>query len=238
MSIPRFQSHFIANWRFGLLALFFCLLFVRLGFWQLARADEKKELLRSHHAQASREPITWGVGDVLPVQYQPVRVYGQYMPVTLLLDNQHDQHQVGYHVLTPLQIGKDKVVLIDRGFVPMGRSRDTLPQITIPDTPLVLKGQVYFPSDKNWSLGNIFDKKRSNVAIIELFDARVIGQFLHKSVYPFIIRLDPDATDGFLREWPVVAMPPERHLGYAVQWFAMAFVVLMLYIILNIKKRL
>lgn len=237
MSITRFQSHFMANWRFGLLALFFCLLFVRLGFWQLARADEKKQLLSSQQHQVKQKPIQWGSKDALPVQYQSVKVRGHYMPVTLLLDNQHHQHQFGYDVLSPLVVEKGKVILIDRGFVPAGPSRDDLPPITSPQGEQALAGQAYFPSEKHWSLGNIFDKKRSNVAIIELFDARIVGQFLHKSVYPFIIRLRSDEDNGFVREWPVVAMSPDRHLGYAVQWFAMAFVVLMLYTILNIKKR-
>ena len=99
-------------------------------------------------------------------------------------------------------------------------------------------GSVYFPSDKNWSLGNIFDKKQADLAVIELIDARIVGQFLHKSVYPFIIRMRPESAHGFIREWPVVAMSPSRHLAYAVQWFAMALVVVLLFIVLNIKKKI
>lgn len=238
MSITRFQCHFIANWRFGILALLLCLFFTRLGFWQLARADEKKQILVTQQQLAMQVPIDWQVGNQEPKQYQPIQVHGHFLPVTLLLDNQHYQHQVGYDVLSPLLVEKGKVILIDRGFVSADPNRDLMPQITMPEGDIDVVGTAYFPSDKHWSLGNIFDKKKSNLAVIELIDARIVGQFLHKSVYPFIIRLRPEAAHGFIRDWPVIASPPSRHLGYAVQWFAMAFVILMLYVILNIKKKI
>lgn len=238
MSITRFQCHFIANWRFGILALLFCLFFSRLGFWQLARADEKKQLLVAQQQLAKQAPINWQSGNALPTQYQPIRVRGHFLPVTLLLDNQHYQHQVGYDVLSPLLVDKGKVILIDRGFVPANANREVMPEITTPSDETELLGSVYFPSAKNWSLGNIFDKKKSNLAVIELVDARIVGQFLHKSVYPFIIRLGPDAANGFVRDWPVIATSPSRHLGYAVQWFAMALLIVILYVILNIKKKI
>ena len=237
MSITRFQCHFIANWRFGILALLFCLFFSRLGFWQLARADEKEQLLVTQHQQTTQAPINWQSGNALPVQYQPIHVRGYFMPVTLLLDNQHYQHQFGYDVLSPLVVEKGKVILIDRGFVPANSNREIVPAITMPAGEIEVVGSAYFPSDKNWALGNIFDRKQVNLTVIELVDARIVGQFLHKSVYPFIIRLRPESAHGFIREWPVVAMSPSRHLGYAVQWFAMALVILMLYVILNIKKK-
>lgn len=237
MSITRFQCHFIANWRFGILAFLGCLLFARLGFWQLERADEKKQLLAAQQHLAMQMPIHWQPGDSLPAQYQPIRVQGHFMPVMLLLDNQHYQHQFGYDVLSPLVVGKGKVILVDRGFVPAQANRGGFPLMTTPTGDIEIIGSVYVPSDKNWALGSIFDKKQTNLAVIELIDARIVGQFLHKSVYPFIIRLHPEAAHGFVRDWPVVAMSPSRHLGYAVQWFAMALLILTLYIILNMQKK-
>ena len=66
----------------------------------------------------------------------------------------------------------------------------------------------------------------------------IIRQFLLKSVYPFIIRLSPQAEYGFVRDWPVVAMSVERHFGYALQWFAIALVIIILFIVLNVKKKI
>lgn len=80
-------------------------------------------------------------------------------------------------------------------------------------------------------------REKNNVTIIERIDTKLIGQFLHKSVYPFIIRLDKANAQGYVREWSIVAMPAERHYAYALQWFAMAFVILILFIALNLKKK-
>ncbi|WP_274544559.1 SURF1 family cytochrome oxidase biogenesis protein [Legionella oakridgensis] len=73
--------------------------------------------------------------------------------------------------------------------------------------------------------------------VIEWIDTKIISQFLHKSVYPFIIRLDKKEANGFIRAWDIVSMPPQRHYAYAFQWFAIALVIFVLFISLNSKKR-
>lgn len=239
LSLTRFKCNFIANWRFALLAAFFCLLFVQLGLWQLKRGDEKKQMQESQHRLMLQAPIDFPLGSAeSPIQYQPVHVEGRFLNVNLLLDNQHYQHQFGYNVISPFMLANGQVVLIDRGWIPAGASREELPEITIPLGQLELEGSVYYPSQKSWSLGTFFDKKQANNVVIELIDARIISQFLHKSVYPFIIRMRAEEPNGFIREWQVVSMPPERHKAYAVQWFAMALVIVILFIVLNIKKKI
>ena len=48
--------------------------------------------------------------------------------------------------------------------------------------------------------------------------------------------LDPGAPDGFERDWrPALGFGPERHLGYAVQWFAFALVAVVMLIALNLR---
>ena len=237
ISLTRFQCNVSANWRFGILALLFCLFFGRLGFWQLARANEKRTMLATQQLRAADVPIEWSPGDVLPKQYQPIHVRGHFSSMTFLLDNQHYQHQFGYNVLSPLILDNGDVVLIDRGWVSGNANRNDTPKIEVPSELLNAEGSAYYPSQKNWSLGNIFDRKKTNLAVIELIDAHILSQFLHKSVYPFIIRMRPQGPHGFVREWPVVAMSPDRHVAYAVQWFAMALVVVLLFIILSIKKK-
>jgi surfeit locus 1 family protein len=32
-------------------------------------------------------------------------------------------------------------------------------------------------------------------------------------------------------------MPPEKHLSYSVQWFALALAVVIVYLVVNIKKK-
>jgi surfeit locus 1 family protein len=48
--------------------------------------------------------------------------------------------------------------------------------------------------------------------------------------------LDPAEPDGYARHWAPPGFPPIRHIGYAVQWFALAAALLVIYLIMNIKR--
>ncbi|GGI90172.1 SURF1-like protein [Legionella impletisoli] len=220
-----------------IIALLVLTLFLRLGFWQIARGSEKKAMLANEKKYASIAPISWVPGERYPLNYQRVKLTGYYLPDLLFLDNQHHNHRVGYHVLSPLSLANGALVLIDRGWIPNERGRDELPNINIPRETQEIIGVAYFPSQKRIVLGDMVEKKTDRASIIEWIDTQDISHFLHKSVYPFIIRLDEHEAHGFIRKWPIVSMSPERHYAYAFQWFAMAFVILILFIGLNLKKK-
>ena len=236
-SLTGFNVRFTPRLGMSLLAILAIILFVRLGLWQVQRANEKKQMLVAHHQLAKQAPIAWQSSKKLPQQYQPLKITGKYIAKTLLLDNQHYQHQFGYQVISPLMLADGKVILIDRGWVAGDVTRQTLPRIIIPDGPIEAIGSAYYPSSKNWLLGQMVEKEEANVTVIELIDPKLIAQFLHKSLYPFIIRLDNQADHGFVREWAIVSMPPERHYAYALQWFAMALVILIIFIALNLTTK-
>ncbi|HBI21527.1 MAG TPA: SURF1 family protein [Legionella sp.] len=221
-----------------LLTLFAMALFVRLGYWQLERASDKQQMMAALNAFIKQVPTPWGSSDPLPAQYQTLRVKGHFLPAIFLLDNQHHQHQFGYDVISPLKIQGGVVVLVDRGWVPGDVTRQQFPEVETPCGVVSLVGSAYYPSTKQWILGQALEKKGTDLAVVEWVDADLISKFLHKSVYPFIIRLSKSANFGYVREWAVVAMPPERHYGYAFQWFAIALAIFILFIALNVKKKI
>lgn len=237
-SLTGFNIRFTPRWQMTALALFTILLFTRLGFWQLQRADEKKQMLGAHQALTQQAPMVWGPNSKLPAQYQQVRVQGHFLLKILLLDNQHYRHQFGYHVISPLMLASGQIILVDRGWVAGSGTREALPSPETPTGLISLQGSAYYPSTKNWRLGQLLEKEQGNSVIVELIDTKLIGQFLHKSVYPFIIRLGKHEANGFVREWAIVAMPPQRHYAYAVQWFVMALVIFIIFIALNCKKKI
>lgn len=235
-SISRFPYRFTPHWSMCLLACVSIVLFVVLGLWQLHRADEKRLILAHQAAFLHQSPRVWQGEAVLPDTFERVRVKGKFLPEVVLLDNQLHAHQVGYHVLSPLDMGTGRVLIVDRGWVPLGATRSTLPKITIPTEDLTLQGPAYYPLGKSWVLGPGIEIKQEDRAIIESLDLYLLEQFLHKPVYPFIIRLEDKSPGGYVRSWDAVSMPPVRHLGYAFQWFAFAFVTLIIFIALNIRK--
>jgi surfeit locus 1 family protein len=57
---------------------------------------------------------------------------------------------------------------------------------------------------------------------------------------PRVLRLDPALPLGYARDLDLLpnTLPPSRHLGYAVQWFAMALTVLLIATLLHVRRRL
>lgn len=236
-SLTCFNVRFTPNWLMIILATLFIALFLRLGFWQIQRAEEKTKMVKAEEALAKQEPVIWDVGQKLPMQYQRINAQGHYLNNVFLLDNQHQQHQFGYDVLSPLLLSDGSVVMVDRGWVLGDSSRRSFPKIKIPEGLSQLHGNVYFPSKNQWVLGPGLERKGNKTTIIELIDTKMLSQLLQKKVYPFIIRLDKQDAYGFVREWAIVSMPPQRHLAYALQWFVMALVILIIFVALNLKKK-
>ncbi len=238
ISLTRFNLCFTPSLRMFILTFFAMILFIRLGLWQLDRAHEKKQLLDASEQQMKQSPISWKTAAPLPKPYQLLRLTGCFLPTNFFLDNQHYRHEFGYDVISPLLLADGSVVLVDRGWVHGDLSRHQLPTITVPSEDLPIMGSVYYPSSKQFVLGQPFEKRGPDRFIIESLDTKMVQQILHKSVYPFIIRLNKSQTNGYIREWSIVSMPPARHYGYAVQWFAIALVIFILFIALNLKKKI
>ncbi|MCH9689774.1 MAG: SURF1 family protein [Gammaproteobacteria bacterium] len=221
-----------------LLALVGIVLFSSLGVWQVHRSSEKKLILAREAAESVRAPQLW-LGEEKEVEpFKRITFAGKFLPQVLFLDNQYHEHHIGYHVLSPVLMPTGRVVLVDRGWVPAGRTRQDLPDIRVPDKILDLSGTFYMPAKKTWVLGSGLEQKQGNQVVVEALDFDLMGQFLHKSIYPFIIRLDKNSAAGYVRDWVTVVMPAVRHLGYAFQWFSLAAVVLVVFIGLNSRRKL
>ncbi len=238
ISLPVFRFQFTPSLGMTLCTIVMASLLTQLGIWQLHRAAEKHRMLYAQHIQAQQPPLEWLVGQKLPAQYQSIRVHGQALPMLLLLDNQHQQHLLGYDMIVPVLLDDNTVVLVDYGWIVGDPLRAKYPSMSVPKGYLSLSGQAYYPSNHAWLLGSSLEIPRPGVFLLERMDVNSLRDLLHKSVYPFMIRLQPNSKQNLVRNWPVVAMSPARHYGYALQWFVMAGVIVILYVVLNMKKKL
>lgn len=237
-SLNLFRRTFTFSWRMFICTLCAVVILMSLGHWQMMRAQEKRDMLSLAKMQARRSPVSWQMGTKTPVAYEALTIQGHYLPMVLLLDNQHHEHQFGYDIISPVILLDQSVILVDRGWVPADMTRQHLPDVNVPNQLQTLTGYAYYPSSKHWLLGPAFEERTANTTIIEMIDTVLIGKILHKSVYPFIIRLNSDEANGYIRQWPIVSMSPNRHIGYAIQWYVMALIVLGLFVGLNVKKNL
>lgn len=216
----------------------FCL--SSLGIWQLQRAEEKKQILRDSEQQANNTPqnISLPVYEPEKLRYQRIHLYGHYISnKQFVLDNQIQNHKVGYNILTPFKVADtDFVVLVDRGWVPMEKSRELLPEIKVSETLREVIGVVYAPFGEPFTLGEIDNGDIQWPRLIQYLDFAALSQRLEISLQPFTLRLDSDQQNGYLREWEIFAFSPNRHIAYAAQWFGLALTLLIIFIVLHVSK--
>jgi surfeit locus 1 family protein len=52
---------------------------------------------------------------------------------------------------------------------------------------------------------------------------------LQAKLLPVVVRLREGSSSVLAAQWPIVNIQPEKNTAYAVQWFAMAFALLVCY---------
>lgn len=230
----RAMSAFRPGWLPSLLVLMLFPTLIGLGFWQLARAEEKRELLAVHQAQQLATPIAIAeLENHATLAYVRVKLQGYFdAQHSFLLDNRTRDGQAGVEVLQPFHDQASGLwLLLNRGWLPWPDRRIT-PTFATPDTPLRLQASVYVSLGDGLQLqqgpqGSAWPRLLSAVKPDEIW--RQLGRvgLSHE------VRLAP-GPGSFRVDWPVIAMSPDKHLGYAFQWFALATALLGLFIYLGL----
>jgi surfeit locus 1 family protein len=208
--------------------------FTNLGLWQLDRAAAKRALAASFvRGDVAPQPLRSGL-ERAP-RYQRVRAGGRYDSAhQILLDNITQDGRVGFFVLTPLRRDDGTLLVVNRGWVPMGVSRSILPDVRVAE-------------DERDVIGRMDELPRAALELpqgaavhswplVLNFPSSVVLQMaLSARVHPQILLLDEAAADGFHRNWRPPGFGPEKHVGYAVQWFALAVTTVVLLLLLNLR---
>ncbi|HTP48135.1 MAG TPA: SURF1 family protein [Casimicrobiaceae bacterium] len=215
--------------------------FGALGVWQLDRADQKRQLLAAFAgaAQAPLEELAAVRAGVDATRYPHVRVGGRYVDRRgYLLDEQVHAGQVGVHAIGVFApAGGDDLLLVDRGWVAWNHAPGTTPAL-----PALVEGEtmltgIYAPyPGGGLRLGNQLQRQATWPKLTLYLDDAQIGADLGHRLLPRMLLLDPAADSGFVREWKPALLPPERHLAYAVQWFALALAAAVIFIVLHWRK--
>lgn len=231
-------------WWSVLLTVAGVLVFVRLGVWQLHRADYKDELLRRYAAAASAPAQAFtAVADNPPAKAYPrVRVQGRYRTDRLyLLDNPKHDSMGGVEVYAPFQpAGQGKWLLVDLGFLP-GNGTDKVPQLPpLPTDTQTLQGIYQPPPGTGLELGGDALTQQTQWPKLSVYlDLGQIAADLHAMLYPRVLVLDADPSAIYVRvhTLDLSSMPPARHRAYAFQWFTFAVAAVAIFLVLHRKHR-
>ncbi len=226
-----------------LFALLMTPLLLGLGGWQLDRAEEKQQQLNQQRQGAAVKPaqldelssIEWQ--PLSPVRreqwhFKPLTVTGWYDPsVYLLLDNRTRSGQVGYEVLSLFKTRDGQRLLINRGWIKAPLYRDQWPTIHSETAEVSMMGSVYFPEQQTFVLAS--EPATSGwPKRIQALDIEAVARELGMPLLPFTLRLSNDQQTGaFQTGWQLTQISPDKHRGYATQWFALAGALVVLTVV-------
>lgn len=214
---------------------------LRLGFWQLSRAEQKLNLqLQTEQKQAAETIDLNMVGTLTPEhRFRNVEVKGVYLPEKqILIDNQIIAGKVGYYLLTPLKlINSERIILVNRGWLTVGEDRSVLPEVETPEEMLTIKGRLNAFPAKPLMWKDSYQLMANNVW--QYLPIKQYQQKMQIKVQPLLIELAPEPNDeelsdsklnkagGYVRQWRTIKTDwVNRHKAYAMQWFSLAIAFL------------
>lgn len=236
MPVPR-SRRLLAGLVVGVIAA----VFVGLGVWQLRRHEERKLENAVMRTRLSGDPLPVGLlvdaaGEDLPsLEYRRATIGGSYEPAgEVLVRGQAREGQPGFHVVTPFRLEDGRVVLVNRGWVPLALDAPPLAGAEPAPGSVVQQGYVRLTQVRR-GVGPVEPAGRlSTVVRVDL--ERLAGQ-MPDPLLPVWIQLEGAAGAGLGGGLPVPLPPPSfedagPHLSYAVQWFSFAAIATGGYILL------
>ncbi len=212
--------------------------FSYLGFWQLHRATDKEALLASYAGaeEIAAIPLEDARRREVGIVNPHVSVRGRFDAVHgYLLDDQIREGRQGVIAFAVFEPDNGRqALLVNRGFIEKVRVAG-LP--SLPKDEIEITG-LYAPSPGSGLRlgGNALPKQEHWPKLTIYIDPKEIGEDLGREIDTRVLLLDADPASGFVREWTPQVMAPERHRGYAFQWFCFAIASIVIFIVLHWRR--
>ncbi len=236
MSIRR---HPLLLWAFAICAM---AAFARLGFWQLERADEKRAMLaKAERALSDRrpQPLSSMASIERAGDYDWIEVRGRFADApAVLLDNQQRAGKVGVRAYRVFVADGGVPVLVDLGWTVLPGDR-AMPNVPRDVDRSALAGLLLPPPGRGLDVG-VPAVQPDGTLLATAMDMPALRAGLQTPMLaPRVLRPQPEAGFGFERDFDILpnTLPPERHVGYAVQWFGLSCAVLVTAVLLSWQRR-
>lgn len=228
--IRRFR--FAPGLRLSLFAALFLPLLLGLGTWQWQRAEEKAVLEATLEARLARPPRTLDLEvDTAPPDLTRVRIEGRILADRQILrDNRTHQGRVGYDVHAPVvpvltTPGEPPpAVLVNFGWVEAPATRDELPEVELPTTPVILTGIVDAGGEQGPTFGEVAETGRWPLRV-QRIEMDSLQEALGVRLQSALVVADATSPGAQTYSWEPVRMGSGTHRGYAIQWWGLALVL-------------
>ena len=238
MRAPLSSFKLNLNWKVCLFSVLLMPVLLRLGFWQLERAEQKRtiqQMLVQQQALPSQSvaKLHQEVEAGTPVLYRRVHARGGFDAERYwLIENRVFQGQTGYHVVVPFTTSEGQVLLVNRGWVAGNAYREDLPNLIQPAAELSIKGVLTQPSSNVLLQGE--DTKGIAWPRVSLqADIEAYSEALDVELFSYMLQLNADDPSALTVDWRPANVSETKHLGYAYQWFAMSLALLILTVFAN-----
>ena len=222
--------------------ILFVALFCTLGMWQLNRADEKKAIADNINKRSTESavnlntPFNWNQEKH---QYRKATVKGEFLlKGQLLIDNIIVKNKPGYYVITPFKIeGIDLTILINRGWIRQAGRQRQAAKVTTPKGQISIEGIMRTPSALPFIEASVEPLTHTESFNTWLYlDVKKYQKESPLKMMPFAILQSNDVNDGLHRKWRSYQAKTGMHIGYAIQWFAFAVIVTIIFIGLGRRR--
>lgn len=218
------------------------LLGVVLAQWQTRRAAEKQQIDMQLTARASAPvaALSATLLDADAFEYRRVSVRGQFVsdwPV--YLDNRPQDGRPGFYVVMPFRIaGSTMHVLVERGWIGLNKAdRAAMLPFETPTGEVEINGTVRRHAGRVMQLGSAAALKPG--ALLQNLDISDFSTASGLAMQPVLIEQasTPGAvTDGLVRDWPKPSSGIDMHRGYAFQWYALAVMAFLFFVVTGFRR--
>jgi len=218
-----------------------------LGRWQLRRAEFKLHLATEISEKAQQEPLKANEKDWLLEQanYHQMIATGYWLPEQAVwLENRtHPLGRdpktgihVGFDLLMPLQLDmpSKRILWINRGWAPRDFNQiNQVPLVPTPREKVHITGIVFPDGGKTFELSKQTENHASDgLNIRENLNLQEEVQIQGGRILPFVLREKTGSIpDGLDKTLPQYQSGVNTHYGYAFQWFGLALMTFLFWVI-------
>ena len=176
---------------------------------------------------------------VADLAYRRVRITGEFVAGwPIFLDNRPHEGKAGFYLAMPFKItGSDRHVLVLRGWLPRDPVEYTrLPQVATPQGRVTLEGVAVASAGHVMQLGTPGALKPG--AIVQNLEVDELARASGLRLMPFFVQQGGAQAPGevLVRDWPAPATGIDKHRGYAVQWYALAAMAALFFVITGFRS--
>jgi surfeit locus 1 family protein len=214
----------ISTWVPLIVGTFLVVQFAGLGAWQVSRGLEKRATQQVFQAESIYTP--WHDGMEVR-SFQNLSATGRFDSAhQIVLDNIIINSRYGHYIVTPLEIAADApLLLINRGWIEKNAAGLDVDRLALPEGEVTIRGRAGSLPRAGYKMGDAIVPTLQWPKHAVYPSAEEASAALGRKIQPFVLLMDHNEENGFLRHWVPSEFGPGKHFGYALQWFAMGAVL-------------